>query len=233
MAAMTEAEMAEKVVAWLESQHWDVYQEVEHVGGGRADIVAVRAKIVWIIECKLTFGLSLLAQIEQRDGCHMRSVAVPAVAPGKRFSSERHFAERLLTKHFSSGLIEVGAHGVQEKVPAPLLRHQHKHATRVRLSLRPEHKTWAKAGTKHGYFTPYQNLMGTIRRFLKTKPDGASLKEIMDFIGDAHHYRSHAGLRSSLPKVLSEYEADWCSIQMVDNKKVYSILPTYVGKVWE
>jgi len=58
---MKETDLAERVINWLEDQHWEIYQEVQFRGyGGIADIVAVRAGYLWIIECKTSMTFTLL-----------------------------------------------------------------------------------------------------------------------------------------------------------------------------
>lgn len=60
---MTEVDLASKVIAWLECDGWDIYQEVNDI-----DIVAIREPVVWAIECKLSMGFSVLEQAIDRMG---------------------------------------------------------------------------------------------------------------------------------------------------------------------
>lgn len=75
----SERAMAEAVVSWLRADGWSTFHEVE-CRGGRADIVAVRQGLVWLIETKLRAGLEVLAQAieKRRSGAHGVLVAVPA-----------------------------------------------------------------------------------------------------------------------------------------------------------
>ena len=67
---ITEADLGEKLILWLERNGWEVYQEVQFRGyGGIADIVAVRNKpggsgdkIMWIIELKKSLSLKVMEQ---------------------------------------------------------------------------------------------------------------------------------------------------------------------------
>jgi hypothetical protein len=56
-----EAEIGEAVVAWLEAQHWDVYQEVK-IYSGIADIIAVKGNLLWAIELKKSLTLKVMEQ---------------------------------------------------------------------------------------------------------------------------------------------------------------------------
>lgn len=57
----TEAELAKVVTTWLRTDGWSTFHEIE-CRGGRADIVAVRRGLVWLVETKLRAGLEVLAQ---------------------------------------------------------------------------------------------------------------------------------------------------------------------------
>lgn len=75
----SEAALAEVVVAWLRADGWRTFHEVELPHGGRADIVAARSGLVWIVETKLQAGLEVLDQAleRRRAGAHGVLVAVP------------------------------------------------------------------------------------------------------------------------------------------------------------
>jgi Holliday junction resolvase len=51
---LPEEALAEKVIAWLEADNWDVYQEVRPwpTYARAIDIVAVKPGMIWAIECK-------------------------------------------------------------------------------------------------------------------------------------------------------------------------------------
>ena len=111
----SETALAARVVSWLEVQHFDVYQEVEH-RGDVADIIAVRAGLVWAIECKTTLSLAVMAQAA-RWQTHYRSLAVPM---GKNYN-ERQMAERICRDFLQVGILYVDDgdfSGVKEKVLA-------------------------------------------------------------------------------------------------------------------
>lgn len=74
----TESALAEVVTAWLRADGWATFHEIE-CRGGRADIVAVRRGLVWLVETKLRAGLEVLAQAleKRRAGAHGVLVAAP------------------------------------------------------------------------------------------------------------------------------------------------------------
>lgn len=176
---MTEADLAARLVAWLEAAGWDVYQEVE-CWGGLADIVAVRDRRAWLIECKLVMGFDVVAQADRHIGtAHYVSVAVPrrrsySGARGRRLARD-------LLRWRGIGLLELPARDygepgqVVEKV-APRLQRRLAHD--VRLKLRPEQKTHARAGTNRGgQWTPWQANLREIRSYVAAHP-GTTLKEL-------------------------------------------------------
>ena len=210
-----EQALAAHVVAWLAAQHWDVYEEVkiQRRGSSRvADIVAVRGPVVWVIECKRSFNLQVIAQAGEW-GATRRSVAVPACPrEGKgRTSPLRAFARSVCGK-FDVGVLEVGRHGhVYEALPAPILRANRRESQRVRSALHEGQKRCAKAGSaRGGHWTPYRETMNAVRLVLGNRP-GLTLEEILRHL-KTHHYRTDASALKSLGTALREYESAWCYV---------------------
>src|SRR5579883_3224071 len=84
----TETELAAVATDWLRTQGWTVYEEV-CCRGRAADIVAVRGRLVWVIEAKKSLTFALLDQARAwKPFAHYVSVAVPAA----RESSGRDLA---------------------------------------------------------------------------------------------------------------------------------------------
>lgn len=204
-----ESDIAAVVVEWLEEQHFDVYQEVAVRGvDGVADIIAVRAGIVWAVETKTGLNVGVLNQA-QRKMAHYRYAAYPRPKM-ERMTSEHHCLERLALNYFKVGLLWVLDGGVQERQPAPLMRGFHRDAMALASQLRPEQKTFAPAGTNRGgHWTPYKATISQVRRFLERRPDGASLREILAEINNGH-WSGPASARNCLRVALTEWESDWC-----------------------
>jgi hypothetical protein len=147
---LTEADLASKVVSWLESDGWEVFQEVqpEGWGGPRADIVAVQEGRVWVVECKKQFSFDLLAQAEKwKPYSNRASIAVPYA----RRSDGRSTAFRV------AGLLGLGVFEVEslwpvdaDRIPAvkQVVEPEYRGFVdwKLRDALRPEHKEYAKAG---------------------------------------------------------------------------------------
>jgi hypothetical protein len=207
---MDETELAKPVIQWLSEQHWEIYQEVQFgYGGGVADIVAVRNGILWIIETKTSYSFAVLNQAS-RWGAHYRSVAVPS-------ARERDY--RVALWYYQVGVIEVNFYKsgntteteVDEHIPAPLMRSNHKQSKRYMDSLVELQKTYAAAGSQSGHhLTPYKNTMIEVKRTISANP-GCTIKDLFEKHGRMH-YSSASSLKGNLIKALADFEKDWCRI---------------------
>lgn len=188
--------LAELVIKWLESQKWDVYQEVQIETYGKiADIIAVLGNLVWIIECKKSLSLSVMEQAYRWSRyANFVSVAVER----RRGSSSRRFAEHVLST-FGIGMLTVDlgrpmGNSISEIIRPALNR---KGLTaRIKEKLLPIHKTFAKAGNSDGLrWTPFQQTSISIRHEVKKHP-GITMTELMDKIH--HHYSAESTARSCI-----------------------------------
>lgn len=199
-AVVTEQQVAELVVAYLEHTGADVYQEVE-VSGGVADIVArVRAEL-WIVEVKTSLSLALIAQgMERRRLAHRVYLAAPHT---KNLRDVGPIVEAL-----GIGLLEVTPgdagwetsrydYGQPRVRVAIESRRWNSRPVDLATRLRPEHKTHAKAGAigAGGRWTPFRETCSLLARLVERQP-GITLKEAIDTI--KHHYSSKSSARTHL-----------------------------------
>lgn len=191
---MKETDVARPVVAWLQAQHWEVYQEVQ-LRAGIADIVAVMDRRVWIFEAKTSLSLAVLAQADRwRPYAHWSSVVVPVRIRGYDC---RQFAQNVCRDR-GIGIIEVYPrqewHDPFELVAASLNRKAL--ATGILKSLREQHKTYAEAGSANGrHWTPFKQTCRDVLVYVYDHP-GCILKELIDKVST--HYASKSGARASL-----------------------------------
>jgi hypothetical protein len=190
----SEVELAKKVIDYLHDQKWEVYQEVQPRRGKSsvADIVATQGKLVWIIECKLSYGLAVVEQAREWIGwAHYISVAAPV---GKR----NHVVLDEYLKSKSIGLISFNSCGdlSEYNFIRPRLNRKPALIDMLKSTLREEHKSFAEAGNNYGRrFTPFQATCDNIRRHLALNP-GCTLKDLVASIQT--HYHSAANARSSI-----------------------------------
>ena len=203
---ITEQQVGEVVVAWLEALGADVYQEVA-CSGGVADIVARRGAELWIVEVKTSFSLALLFQaLERRREAHRVFIAAPY---SKNLRDVAAVCEELgigvlevrlpdaewdPARHSDSRLAEYYSPMVREVV---LSRRWNTRPVRLALELKPEHKTHAKAGAigGGGRWTPFRDTCEQLGHLVRREP-GITLKAAID--GIKHHYRTAASARGSL-----------------------------------
>jgi hypothetical protein len=204
-AFTSEAELAAAVVAYLEHDAWDVYQEVRPFrDGGIADIVAVRGHLLWVIETKLSLSLDLLAQAEWwTSWAHLVSIAIPGREQRPR-SKTYHYA-RMCARRDGVGILDVyhrdyGPRIIEGFTQPPL--HRKALTSCLRRCLDEGHKTHAPAGTKAGgIWTPFRDTCERLMRHV-AENEGTTLKAAIDAID--HHYSNNQSARSSLRRWLDE-----------------------------
>lgn len=195
-----ETDLALKVINWLEAQHWEIYQEVK-VNNSIADIVAIQGHLVWIIECKLSLSLNLIAQaLEWRRDAHFVSVAIP-----KRKSRYPTKARRIalhILKHWGIGILRVRANkDIGRRFVSPPSINRKASTGRIKDSLNEHQKHWAPAGSVNGCWTPFKETSGRIVRAVNKNP-GIILKDLIDKVD--HHYASDASAKACIKKWVVE-----------------------------
>ena len=190
-----EVELARLVRAWLIGQWWDVYQEVRaEYGGPRADLVAVRGPLVWIIETKVRLGLPVVEQAMAWCGlAHYVSVAAPGrCGPG---------LTRLMQGEGIGWIIPSPSDRCcVERIAPRLFRRAAAHI--IRRQLCDAQRTYARAGNAiSAYWSPWRETCRQTLEFIRAHP-GCTLKDVVD--GIRHHYSASATARTSLAKYLRQ-----------------------------
>lgn len=185
----SEQELAEVVCRWLENQRWEVFSEVT-LGGPRADIVARQGPLVWVIETKLSFGLDVLGQANHWTRyANYVSCACPW-GRGKGFAED-------FAKLIGVGSLRVGHDGGIFEGVHP--RFRRRIDEKLKETLRPEHKTFAKSGSLGGgYWTPFQQTVKNIQETMGIHPEGITIKDLMNRVN--HHYGSTSTARNVMLK---------------------------------
>ena len=205
---MKETELAKSVIAWLSDQHWDIYQEVQFTAGSSiADIVAVKHGIMWIIECKMSYGFTVLQQASQWLA-HYRSVAVPS-------ETYHHHRDYSVAKYYYRvGILEVNTKhdDVWEIIKPPIMYRENDLIKKYRARLTELHKTFAPAGSRGGqHLTPYKETMMDVRKAIEINP-GCTIKDLYQSLGKMH-YSSADSFKGNLIKALNDFEP-WCKVDM-------------------
>jgi hypothetical protein len=201
-----ETDLGKTIVLWLQSEGWDVYQEVQPHGGRVADVVAVRSGILIVIELKTSLTFELLDQVlGWKAYAHHVYAAVPRAKGDGRRMAYRVFGEHGI------GVIELDRNAFASidngdsfrshvrTVAAPALNRK-AYVARIRDSLRPEHKTFALAGSaRGGHFTEFKATCDRLRGYVNTSP-GTTLKDAIAEV--KHHYATDASARVHLAKLI-------------------------------
>lgn len=201
---MSEVVIGSAIVAHLESAGWDVYQEVE-LHGPVADIVVVRdvgggVRRVGVIECKTSLSFGVLAQAW---AWRRNADFIWVGTQWARRSDGRRFAEGVVAKYGMGLFVVNDEDSWRSLVVEQVAPQQGSPAERDRLlnALRPEHKTFAKAGSAHGgHFTAFKGTVAALTAIVQETP-GITLADAIGKIN--HHYGSKRSAVNSLAKWIS------------------------------
>ena len=180
-----EAELAAHVEQYLVDEKWQVYKEVQPFSQGkRADIVAVRGRLVWIIECKARSSFEVIEQaLKWKSFAHYVSVAVPQVKDQWFFT--------VVCNKFGIGVMTVGDKVSEPRLPILIRSALTSNVTRA-LN---ENQKSNIAGSRGSYWTPFNQTVRNLKEYLKEHP-GATMKEVVESV--EHHYGKSSNARSSL-----------------------------------
>jgi hypothetical protein len=228
----SEVDLARPIIEWFQERGWEVYQEVG-LYGPVADIVATLDGKVWVVECKLSFGLDVVQQaINWLPFAHKVSVAVPAKR--RRYKTGGHLID-MICRDKGVGRFTVARLGhadeeyefdVQEDLPPKFMRlvdRMERRPSQLLEVLEPEHKDFSEAGSPGGgRWTPFKATCKKLSQIVAKTP-GITLKAAIDAID--HHYSSDSSARQSLsswvdagkvPNVRKEREGKYVHLYPVE-----------------
>ena len=192
-AKQTEADLAARVTAWLQEQHWKVYPEVRpQLGGPRADIVATQAGRIWIIECKMSYSLPVIAQACNWAGsAHWISVATP-----KKW--QQRMAEARLKREIMQwkGIGHIEVSGDVRNQVAPRLNRSARTES-IALCLHDATIAMGVSGSQNSYYTPYRATCRQLLEYVLDNP-GCTMKDAIGHV--KHHYNCDTTAISCLNK---------------------------------
>jgi len=194
-----ETEVAAPVVAWLRESGWDVYQEVE-CRVRRADIVARRGRLVWVIEVKRSLDLNLMTQGRGWIGlAHMVSLAYPRRRNSRTADAAKHYASMDglgLVEVFRTWKLRDGGRDVAVLRVEEMARPAMNRRARPKFRLTEAHQTYAEAGNADGRFwSPFKETCTAVAAVVSEHP-GLTIREVVDRVD--HHYASKQSARGSL-----------------------------------
>ena len=175
---MTETELAAPVIEYLESFHWDVYQEVP-CGSGVADILAVLDKRIWVVELKKSLSLQLLDQAIYRCArVHYVSIGIPS---RKYNLGRKNYAVKTILDHYGIGVFMVGASGRLAEERKPRLNEDpfHFDLEETLKALHPKMKQNKAGSTPGNNWTPWKEWKRDVARIVSENP-GITPKEMVE-----------------------------------------------------
>lgn len=181
-----------------------MYQEVKNLRTGhRADIIAVKDELRWVIELKLSLSLRLIEQaVSWKKYAHFVSIAVP--------NWKRNNFTLEICKHFGVGLLYgCDLHEVlaPQRQDSPVL---------AATPLYDKQKEFANAGNNsNSAYTPYKATMEQVLAYIQAN-QGCKLKDIVDNVKT--HYRTPATAKSCISKSVKEGFGDYAKITVENNK---------------
>lgn len=234
MKRVPETEIGAAVVAWLEADGWDVWQEVQpgaH-GGAVCDIVARRGPVVHAVECKAVMSIGVLEQAEHwLNRAHFVSVAVPP-------SKGRSMYERLAVLA-GIGVVWVDQRTMWERheqrtlqqvdrwAQAPMRRTvQHRYARPLAEFLTEQRRHWpATAGNNYSErYTPFRDTCGQLLAVVQATP-GITMRAAVAAI-KAHHYRTDKAAMGSLMQWVQARKVPGVEARKVDGSRELQLFPT-------
>lgn len=184
----SENELAKTITAWLIADEWEVFEEISPWGSNssRADLVAKRGAVIWVIETKRNFSLELL---DQATGwlpyAHFVSVGIwyPKRTLGIMSRVCRNLGLGLISvRDESSGFSERFQVNEQEES-----RFNRRAATeKIRSMLIEETRAKGEAGCGGKVFeTPFKN---TCRKLLRAVEESPGITLAAALRAATHHY---------------------------------------------
>lgn len=179
---------------------WDCYPEVAvNRGGSRADLVAHRKPLLWIIEAKLSFNEKVCEQAGAwLNWAHLVTVLVPNARPSSILAEWCRWKGIGITTGSSHELRGQRYVDFRNVVEPQLHRAAHKGATYIVSRLHPDMKRYTP-GTNASYSSPWSRTMDAAVALILKNP-GVTVREIVAVV--KHHYHSDKSARACLAQWL-------------------------------
>lgn len=168
-----------------------VHQEVE-TSRGRADLVGRGRGYVVAVECKVNFGLPVIAQAQRwLDVVSESWICVPAPKRAV-YGGEIRGIGRGLCANLGIGILEV-AGGSVGHVQLPTRRNPKASAGFWDRYWHPDQAERAEAGTQGGHSTPWLRTAEALVRYVTEHP-GVTLRDALKAIPENHYARLGSGI---------------------------------------
>lgn len=193
MSFKRETEIAEILISYLKKNGWEIYQEVL-ILDRVLDILAIKNGKYWAIECKNAINLEVFEQAYYWQH-YFDYISICTPHPKPKYKRKLSIAKTIAKK------LEIGFFVVSiNKNCKEIIKAKKKDAKlKSQVKIFEEQKTYAKAGSKNGYFTPFKKTCQNLENYVKDNP-GTSLKDAI--LNIDHHYKNTNSAFFSLQKLL-------------------------------
>lgn len=191
---MTEVELARHVIAWLEADGAEVWQEV--MAGDRADIVARKGPLVSVVETKCQTSFYLIAQgVRWLKKAHHVWIATPM----RKFRYKEQEVIESCCRYYGIGWLafynfEVGHYSNEYPIKCYPNLNRNADTQRITSRLCDEQKTFAEAGSNGKFWTPFKGVVRDVQNFVDKNP-GCLLREIVDGIESPYNRNKQQFMR--------------------------------------
>lgn len=193
---MKETDLAATVIDWLSELGWDTFPEVQlRNRGPRADIVAIKNDMTWVIETKLSMNLHLMEQAIrwQELGALYVSMCIPFVS--RRKAGKNYWHSRVVDnfcREKGIGLIFANPPEVFKMIPAKLCRYNYHRRHYILDCLDTRMKDYqAGSSSSEGYSTQRQRVLEDALQIIRQQP-GCTLSDLVHRVKTNYRVRTKA-----------------------------------------
>lgn len=217
----TENTLALTIIEWLEAEGWEVFEEVSPWGnnGHRADLVARKDKILWVIETKNAFNLKLLEQAEVwLPYAHFVSIGIWLNCAN--LGMVKKVCQKFNVGVITSDTTFVGdEHRVVERSEG-FFNRRAKTAKLAKMLISENLHTGNAGKPGHEFFTPYKLTIKTLIGTVNKNP-GITIEEALQ---EKHHYRDDKKAKRNILTKLQNSEIG--EITFIKKRGQYLLYPT-------
>ena len=185
---LSETTIAVSVQNWLLSQDFDCFPEAQiRQRGPRADIIAIKGPLMWVIETKLSLNLSVIEQALKWKGLGALYTSVAVLKPKRkrqnRFTWYSDFVDRFFRQE-GLGLILINNDdlSISEVIEPRLHRYNYLRSRKIVKQLDPRMKQYLPGSSgKQGYSSPYQRTIENALKYIQ-RQNSCSINELLNNI---------------------------------------------------
>lgn len=195
---LSEKTIAVSVQNWLLSQNWDCFPEAQiRHRGPRADIIAIKGPLMWVLETKLSLNLQVIEQALRWKGLGALYTTVAVLKPKRkrqnRFTWYSDFVDRFFRQE-GLGLILIDNENlsISEVIEPRLHRYNYPRSKRIVKQLDPRMKQYLPGSSgKEGYSSPYRRTMENALKYIQQK-NSCSINDLLNNIETHFRIRTKA-----------------------------------------